>query len=106
MSEYWRLRARIGMAADAATVLEELSVRVNTSTVAATAKLVVAAGAIAVGALALGAPAAHADETVVDQSTVVEQQPNVGAGAQTTTERRKGRVYVIGKTTKPHTRQG
>jgi len=49
---------------------------------------------------------AHADETVVDQSTVVEQQPNVGAGAQTTTERRKGRVYVIGKTTKPHTRQG
>ncbi|MDT5249186.1 MAG: hypothetical protein QOJ28_1820, partial [Mycobacterium sp.] len=40
------------------------------------------------------------------QSTVVEQQSNVGAGDQTTTERRKGRVYVIGKTTKPHTRQG
>ena len=80
--------------------------RVNTSAVAATAKLVVAAGAIAVGALALGAPAAHADETAVDQSTVVEQQPTVGAGDQTTTERRKGRVYVIGKTTKPYTRQG
>jgi hypothetical protein len=89
-----------------ATVLEELSMRVNTCTVAATAKLVVAAGALAVGALALGAPAAHADETVVDQSTVVVQQPNVGAGDQTTTERRKGRVYVIGKTAKPHTRQG
>jgi hypothetical protein len=94
------------MAADAATVLEELSMRVNTSTVAASAKLVVAAGAIAVGALALGAPTARADETVVDQSTVVEQQSNVGAGDQTTTERRKGRFYVIGKTTKPHTRQG
>jgi uncharacterized protein with LGFP repeats len=94
------------MAADAATVLEELSMRVNTRTVATAAKLVVAAGAIAVGALALGAPSAHADETVIDQSTVVEQQSNVGAGDQTTTERRKGRVYVIGKTTKPHTRQG
>ncbi|MDT5111119.1 MAG: hypothetical protein QOK33_5732 [Mycobacterium sp.] len=80
--------------------------RVNTRTVATAAKLVVAAGAIAVGALALGAPSAHADETVIDQSTVVEQQSNVGAGDQTTTERRKGRVYVIGKTTKPHTRQG
>jgi len=94
------------MAADAATVLEELSIRVNTSTVAATLKLVVAAGAIAVGALAQGAQVAHADETVVDQPTVVEQQPNVGAGDQTTTERRKGRVYVIGKTTKPHARHG
>jgi uncharacterized protein with LGFP repeats len=79
---------------------------VNPNTVAAAVKLVVAAGAIAVGALALGAPSAHADETVVDQSTVVEQQSDVGAGDQTTTERRKGRVYVIGKTTKPHTRQG
>lgn len=80
---------------------------VNTSTVAAAAKLVVAAAAIAVGALALSAPTVHAEPAVVvDQSTVVEQQPTVGAGDQTTTERRKGRVYIIGKTTKPHTRQG
>ena len=80
--------------------------RVNPNTVAATAKLVVAAGAIAIGALALGAPAAHADDAVVDQPTVVEQQPSVGAGDRSTTERRKGRVYIIGKTTKPHMRQG
>jgi len=80
--------------------------RVNPNTVAATVKLVVAAGAIAVGALALGAPTAHADDAVVDQSTVVEQQPSVGAEDQSTTERRKARVYIIGKTTKPHTRQG
>jgi len=60
----------------------------------------------AAGALALGAPAAHADETVVDQSTVVEQQPSVGAGDESTSERRKARVFIIGKTTKPHMRQG
>jgi hypothetical protein len=94
------------MAADAATVREELGMRVHPNTVAATVKLVVAAGAIAVGVLALGAPAAHADDAAVDQSTVIEQQPSVGAGDQSTTERRKGRVYIIGKTTKPHMRQG
>jgi hypothetical protein len=94
------------MAADAATVREELSMRVHPNTVAATVKLVAAAGAIAVGALALGAPAAHADDAVIDQSTVVEQQSSVGAGDQSTTERRKARVYIIGKTTKPHARQG
>ena len=79
---------------------------VNIRTAAVTAKLTVAAGAVAVGVLTMGPPAAHAVETAVDQSTVVEQQPNVGAGDQTTTERRKGRVYIIGKTTKPYTRQG
>jgi hypothetical protein len=107
VSESRRLRAHIGSAAATATVREELSMRVNPNTVAATVKLVVAAGAIAVGALALGAPAAHADDAVVDQSTVVEQQqPSVGVGDESTSERRKARVYVIGKTTKPHTRQG
>jgi hypothetical protein len=106
VSESRRLRAHIGSAAATATVREELSMRVNPNTVAVTVKLVVAAGAIAVGALALGAPAAHADDAVVDQSTVVEQQPSVGVGDESTSERRKARVYVIGKTTKPHMRQG
>jgi hypothetical protein len=69
-----------------------------------TTKLVVAAAVIAFGALTLGAPVALADDTLVDQATVVEQ-PTVG-GDQSTSERRKARVYIIGKTTKPHARQG
>ena len=78
---------------------------VNASAVTRTAKLVVAAGAIAVGALALGAGAAHADDAVVDPTSIVEQQPTA-TGDQSTAERRKGRVFIIGKTTKPHARQG
>jgi hypothetical protein len=78
---------------------------VNATAVTRTAKLVVAAGAIAVGALALGTTAAHADDAVGEQAAIVEQQPT-DAGDQSTAERRKGRVFIIGKTTKPHARQG
>ena len=74
------------------------------ATTAATAKFIVA-GAIAVGALALGTSAAHADDAVIDQAAVIAQQPTE-AGDQSTAERRKGRVFIIGKTTKPHARQG
>ncbi|WP_319451778.1 MULTISPECIES: 50S ribosomal protein L36 [unclassified Mycobacterium] len=70
-----------------------------------TTKLVVATAVMAFGALTLGAPVALADDAVVDQASIVEQQPTT-AGDQGTTERRKGRVYIIGKTTKPHARQG
>jgi hypothetical protein len=69
-----------------------------------TTKLVVAAAVFAFAALTLGAPAALADDAVVDQAAVIEQ-PTVG-GDQSTAERRKARVYIIGKTTKPHARQG
>ena len=79
--------------------------RVNTT--AAAAKLIVAAVAIAVGALALGSPVAYADDVVVDPAaTVQESSTTVSEGEPTATERRKGRVYIIGKTTKPYTRQG
>ena len=74
------------------------------ATTAATAKIIVV-GAMTIGALTLGTPAAQADDAVVDQTTVT--QPSTGAGGdESTTERRKPRVYIIGKTTKPHARQG
>ena len=76
------------------------------TTFAAAAKLVVAAGAISIGALALGTPAATADDAVVDQATTVQQPSTTVSEGQSTTERRKARVYIIGKTTKPYTRQG
>ena len=77
------------------------------TTTAAAAKLIVAAVAIAVGALALGSPVAYADDAVVDPAATVQgSSTTVSEGEPTATERRKARVYIIGKTTKPYTRQG
>ena len=74
--------------------------------VTATAKFI-AAGAVVAGALALGAPTAYAEDAVVAPIPTVEAASSSGSDdLATDAERRKPRVYVIGKTTKPHTRQG
>jgi len=78
---------------------------VNIAAATLTAKFVVAAGAIVVGALALGAPAAQADDAD-PKTTVLEPTTADSAGQSNTAERRKARVYIIGKTTKPHASQG